>query len=189
MPGMFAKITNIVCQEENPHLENELVPVMQTVRQFRKSLMEWSSTYDSHILTHEGKHKTQALDDKLVELFGTSLLLRVIAARLLGTISPPERSILEDEALCFAKQVITLERAVSSVNKRASFYLAQKARIGNATLLTAGLWEDTQSSNGKVIEKWKFERWCALIPRKTSSNGYNCDLSNVMSRESDQCRC
>lgn len=177
MPGIFAEITNIVCQEKSLS-QSAQARAIQTVRQFRKDLIQWSSTYCSYILTQGARQQRHRPDDKLVELLGTSLLLRIIASRLLGAISTAERAVLEDEALCLAKEVTTLEKDMSSVNRRASFYLAQKARVANATLQTSGLWEDTDiaSTEGKLIEKWKFERWCSLIPRKTSTKKVNCSL-------------
>jgi hypothetical protein len=166
MPGIFAEVTDFVCQNNVSDARQR--DLIDKTRRFRRNLMQWKSAYDGQILKGDNTHSRPTAHDKRVELLGTSLLLRIIAGRLLGTVSPSDRPMLEDEVFCFAKQLSVLKNEASNINSRAGFYLSQKSNVPDATLLTSALWEDTAATRGKVIEQWRFQRWCDLIPRKTT---------------------
>lgn len=166
MPGIFAEVTDFVCRSGVSDARRR--DLIDKTRRFRRNLMQWKSAYDGQILKGDNAPSRPAAYDKRVELLGTSLLLRIIAGRLLGAVSPSDRPMLEDEVLCFAKQLYVLRNEASSINSRAGFYLSQKSNIPDATLQTSALWEDTAATRGKMIEPWRFQHWCDLIPRKTT---------------------
>lgn len=124
-------------------------------------MLEWRRDFDCLMLTGQSK----AEEDKRYELLGTGLVVATITSRLLGAVCPSQRQMLEDETLNYAREIKNLEGCVFEWNQRAGLHLNQKARIAEATLTTAVLWEDPGGNDAKVISREKFESWCAAFPR------------------------
>jgi hypothetical protein len=170
MPGLFRDVTHAVCQQDT------LSPVAQEALicrglELKKYLKECRARFDELVAT-EGKKATD--QGARFEILGLSLTVSVIVNRLLGAVWPSSRDALEDESLEMADELMNLDDRVGSGNAKVAFYLAQKSRIMDSTVRTTGIWRDRDDSErGKIIQKWKFDAWCAAIPRKVC-DGKQC---------------
>lgn len=112
----------------------------------------------------------------------------IITSRLLGAISPTERSELEEETQVLTSQMLDLEIEVKNASLHTYLFLAQTLGVSHATINTSELWRDCNEKEEKaedehgnqqpdtpespgprgLIDAWKFEKWNKLMGRKTS---------------------
>lgn len=156
---------------------SHLDELVEEARRLRKRVQEWRTRFQLALIARAGggqgdAEKTARIRDKRFDMLGTALVLTVISARLIGALSPgSQRGLLEDEAQAAAHEIKELEGQVAPLNPRAGFYLAQKARVAESALGTAKLWTDSLASGGRVIDRWRFQRWCEAVPRCYSTEG------------------
>ena len=106
----------------------------------------------------------------------------------MGSISPTERSELEEETQVLTGQMLALELEVKNASLQTYLFMAQTLGVSHATIKTSELWRDSsekgeriEDENGNeqpdtpespgprsLIESWRFERWNKLMGRKTS---------------------
>jgi hypothetical protein len=109
----------------------------------------------------------------------------IISSRLLGSISPTERSELEEETMVLTGQMLDLEVEVKNASLQTYLFMAQTLGVSHATMNTSELWKEVsekvegEQGNGQpntpespgargLIEVWKFEKWNRLMARKIS---------------------
>lgn len=114
--------------------------------------------------------------DKRYEFVGTCLIIQIFTSRLLGSIIPNERGLLEEEAQCFAIELKYLQGSVRH-HTRAEFLLTQKAKIANAAIDTR---DDFAAvvGNGHIVEAWRLRHFCISLDRKFC-NGTTCCAPDI----------
>jgi hypothetical protein len=106
----------------------------------------------------------------MIILFYSAVVManRFIAALL--WINPALVRELETESQRFANVILTMsaERDKPFANLAGALHIAIRMRGAKATLATAEDWRFVYLGKGRrLIEGWKFKRWCELIGRKT----------------------
>jgi hypothetical protein len=168
---LFADITAPVC---NPHSHDssQLNLLVSQASALRADLLQWRSTYE-HLLAYSLVPCVGTMEsNKRCEILSIYASCSMISNRLLVAVSfgSAESAGLEVETQHLAAQMLELEMQVKDVCPHTKLFLAQTVFVAKATIATAGEW--AMSSNwggdGKIIERWKFERWCVLFGRKVS---------------------
>src|ERR1700753_3217498 len=93
---------------------------------------------------------------KRYELPGISFVIHITVSRLLCSIVPNERALLEDEVQNLAIELKAIQGSLEH-NRRAEFFFAQKAKNAEAAIATHGYFRDVLDS-GKVVESWRLEK-------------------------------
>lgn len=179
IPGAFFDVTEVIC-----HNADIDIPVLQSrIRKLRQDLLKWNRDWET-LLSYAPKiYPGSAEYDRRSKVYGTYLTCLMFSSRLLAAICPRERRQLEEASQSLAGQMVSLETEVQANNSSASVFLAQTAGVGKGTLATAQEWRDSyivkeeekeegeeeEDSATGLIEKWRFELWCKMFGRKTSS--------------------
>lgn len=166
MPGICKRVGDIICSEE---ASSEAVqPLRQELRQLRQELQRWRNRFDTQLIIETTSSVMSAEEKyKRFDSLGNALVFSLICARLLGSVSLPERFILEDEIQTITAYIQEVEESVASSSFRTSLYLEQKLAIGHRTMKTAHLWREPCQGE-VVIESWKFGQWCDAIGRQSN---------------------
>lgn len=169
--ALFADITDPVCHPEayNP---SQLDSLVSQASSLRTDLLQWRSNYE-HLLVHTRIPCVGSLEyNKRCEIMSTYMSCSMISNRLLTAVSflASKSRELEAETQLMAHQTLELEQQVKDVCPHTRLFLAQTVFVAKATLATAEDWvaESSEKSCATVIEKRRFERWCALFGRKVS---------------------
>ncbi|KAH7310427.1 hypothetical protein B0I35DRAFT_358261 [Stachybotrys elegans] len=165
-PGIGRQITDMICSDE-PIDESQLAIVLAETRECRSGLLTWKAELYSALTLKKKLTTAELLIDRRYEHVGTALAGSISMARLLGCISPHERALLEEEAILCSHELLDLVSRISLLNYSAGFYLEQKSIFARGVLNTTDIWEPSLRS-GKLIERWKFERWCDAMGRMTT---------------------
>jgi len=177
MPGLFFDVTHAVCQRDtvSPATLNSLI---SRGLELRKDLKDCRDIIDK--LTASCTF-SEADPSYRFEMLGLDLTVSVIVCRLLGAIWPSARDELEDQAIDLAMELQALDDDFGPGNPRVSLYLAQKNAVMSSTVTTTGVWRDKDEHRGHIIPKWKFDAWCAAIPKKTCDGKQCLPLERPMS--------
>jgi len=144
------------------------------VRDLRSSVLDWRSNFNTALLSVDERTRTNATDfGKRYELLGLCLCINIILNRLLLSVSPNERALLEEEVQSLA---VELKAAQSSLenNRRAEFFFAQKAKIADAAIATHIYFRDVLYS-GEIVKPWRLEKFFEAIGRKCCDGETCCD--------------
>ena len=163
LPGLFQRTCSVVCHDRESIGPRTQLLIMQ-IRDFREQMLQYYG-HLTDLLPEPGVAPEVSADVSLVyELLGTSLSALAMASRLLTALGDPQQELLEKDAISYATEVGMLEAGVISADGWASFYLSQKAVVAASVHRTAAIWTPGQE---KIIEKWKFDRWCKTMRRET----------------------
>jgi hypothetical protein len=178
IPGFFVDVTQIIKNRDDPD-RAAIDKVACQIRQLRVDLLKWHSSYEFLLSCAPEIFPGSAEYDRRCKVFATYLSCLIISSRLLGALSPTERTELEDETQILVGQMIDLELEVKSTSSAACLFMAQTLGVSQATMASSQDWlktvlsqdktEDGEKSDGSgLIETWKFESWCKLFGRKLS---------------------
>ncbi|KAI3325320.1 hypothetical protein HD806DRAFT_492649 [Xylariaceae sp. AK1471] len=142
----------------------DLARLRKQLREYRGELLQWHAEYVLATLvtpSHEGTQTPSG--DIRSELLATCYGLLISCSRMLSAITVDLLDFLEDEAVAYATQMMKLESDISSTNKWASFYIAQKLVVARATLATTILWRECSDRCTGIIAPNKFRAWLSAI--------------------------
>lgn len=190
IPGLCVDVTNMICHQSDPD-PSFIIEIACRIHQLRVDLLKWHGQYEAILQNAPTILPGTAEFDRRCKVFATYLSCMIISSRLLGAISPTERSELEEETQVLTGQMLNLEVEVKATSLQTYLFLAQTLGVSHATINTTELWRDvvekkeeesprdesrdglpdTPESPGPrgLIESWKFERWNALMGRKISN--------------------
>jgi hypothetical protein len=186
IPGLCVDVTNMICHQLHPD-PSFILEVAHKLHQVRGNLFRWFGQYENILHNAPPILPGTAEFDRKCKVFATYLSCVIITSRLLGAISPTERSELEDETCVFTSQMLKLEDEVEKASRQTYLFMAQTLGVSKATINTSPIWRDcnekektkdendndqpdTPESPGSagLIAAWKFERWNELMGRRTS---------------------
>lgn len=126
-------------------------------RALRSHIAVWRREFNMALIHANDK----AIPDKRYEFLGTCLIIQIFTSRLLGSILPNERGLLEEEAQCFSIELKQLQASVGH-HTREKFLLIQKAKIATAAIDTH---DDFAAAvgNGRIVEAWRLRKFCSYI--------------------------
>lgn len=166
LPGLVKKTCHVVAVQDSLRAES-FDSVAADLRELRSDITIWRREFNMALI----HAKNKANPDKRYEFLGTCLIIQIFMSRLLGSILPTERGLLEEEAQCFAVELKHLQGSVGH-HTRDKFLLTQKAKIANAAIDTH---DDFAAAvgNGRIIEAWRLRKFCSSFGRKFC-NGITC---------------
>lgn len=143
----------------------------------RSAIVTWRRKFNTALIHAEERSRDDTMDfGKRYELLGLSLIINIVVSRLLCSIVPKDRALLEEEV---QNQAVELKAVAGSLehNRRAEFFFAQKGKIADAAIATHVYFQDVLDS-GEIIERWRLEKFFEAMGRKCCS-GETCCNSNV----------
>ncbi|KAK1238187.1 hypothetical protein MKX08_002766 [Trichoderma sp. CBMAI-0020] len=159
LPGLVKKTCHVVAVQNTLRAE-DFDSVAAGLRELRSNIAVWRREFNMALI--HANNKTNP--DKRYEFLGTCIVIQIFTSRLLSSILPNERRLLEEEAQCFAMELKHLHESVGP-RTRDKFLLTQKARIANAAIDTRDDFAATVG-NGRIVEAWRLKRFCSLFGRK-----------------------
>jgi hypothetical protein len=176
----LAKRTNhaVVIQERLQQEDFEILA--SDIRGVRSGIITWRRKFNTALIHAGHPSRDDAMDfGKRYELLGISLVVNIMASRLLGCIVPNDRALLEEEVQNVAMELKALQSS-SEHNRRAGFFFAQNAKIADAAIATRMYFREVLNS-GKIIERWRLEKFFESIGRKCCDEDGEgcCDTSNL----------
>lgn len=184
VPGLFHNVTELICNNNNldvagPDHSSGIVHLTTQAYNLRESLHQWHRDFNHTLATgppiQSGTHQY----DKHLKLLGVFLSFTLITDRLIVALTgSPD---LEDEAQSMATQILDLETRAKLVSPDAELFMAQKLAVARAIQATRQDWANMDlGTQGVMIERWRFERWCGLWGRKTYSGSSSSSRSNLL---------
>ena len=198
VPGLAKRTTHAVVvtvpqEAQDEQHEQELQDLMADVDSLRARIVKWRRDFNTALIhavgptdnwiSSTGSNTTleRGTDDagKRYELLGISLVVHMLAGRMLVSLSPPgDRGalLLEDEVQAVAAELGQVHRSVPSGgrNHRARFVLLQKTKIADAAVAThADFRRAAMRDDGRAVEPLVLKRFCELLGRKCC-DGQGC---------------
>ncbi|KAL9096077.1 MAG: hypothetical protein Q9165_001599 [Trypethelium subeluteriae] len=172
IPGFMRRMTELVCSGK--HVDpSDAERLLQEARDLRKRFQEWRFTYDC-IMENQTRQTMHACEyNKARSLLAVCVTDLVLLARVIFALDPVDSSEMEDEAQAMAGLIVALEQEAASISVTAALFMTQKLAVAQAVMATELDWRGVrwqQIGNGrrkKIIDRQVFERWCALLGRKT----------------------
>lgn len=165
LPGLACRISAAVASDPQPS-PAELGDLAASTSEVRESMRRRREEFSDIVKTITETPSPLRLN-RMFEIFGVILVTSIATSRLLSSVVPSRREMLEAEAVAFATELKLLQTGCHK-NLKMSAQLSEQLTMADACLSTAGLWRESLDS-GRIIERWKFDAWCNAIPRKTST--------------------
>jgi hypothetical protein len=175
LPGIFKDVTDFICNYSDPD-QRKIAILAYQAHSLRQKFKKWRSQYDPVLSRLTDVGPGDSLYDKLSKItcffFGCSIMCN----RLIVALYPSVGSEIELESVEYATKILGFEKGARSlgVAPQVSLFLAQRVRVAQATLNTRMEWWETIKTDGapyenevRMVERWKFERWCRLFGRQT----------------------
>lgn len=170
IPGLFKDVQNAVCNPIDFDMRT-IGDLYARVRAIWSSLLQWRQQYDE--LTSSHNQPQQAVNGKQYETLGIYMANQILINRLSVSLKPHAGSDLEAETHDLARQLLQLERTASTVNPRASLFMAFKVITAQAIRDTKDEWQraidcsvEDHAAARPFISGQVFERWVRLKGRK-----------------------
>jgi hypothetical protein len=161
----LAKRTGHAVVIQNTLRPDDFEAIAADIRDVRSAIVTWRRKFNTALIHAEERSRNDTADfGKRYELVGISLIINILVSRMLCSIVPNERSILEEEVQNLAAELKALHGSVEN-NKRASFFLAQKAKIADAAIATHADFQNVVGS-GRIVDPWRLKRFCETLGRQ-----------------------
>jgi hypothetical protein len=175
LPGLTKK-TNHAVVVQDTLLPEDFQRIAAELRVIRSSVITWRRKFNTAVLHAVECPQGDTADfAKRYELLGVSLVLNILASRLLFSVVPDGRVLLEDEVQNLAVELKAVHDSVKH-NKRADFFLTQKTKVADAALLTHGDFKAVVDST-RVVEKWRLQKFFEAIGKKTCDGKTCCNIN------------
>lgn len=172
-PGLVKRTGHAVVLQKTLQPEQFLV-IARALRSLRSEIITWRRQFNTALIQRDKSTDNQPNDfGKRYELLGISLIIHILMSRMLCCIVPSEREILEEEVQNLAAEFKAVQGLVEQ-SQRAGFFLAQKARIADASIATHSDFEEFVGS-AEIVDIWTMKRFNDSIGRK-SCDGKTCCL-------------
>ena len=170
IPGLFKDIQYAVCNSidtDTRTIENLLARVQET----RCLLLQWRTQFED--LLPSLNTPKQCRDGKKVDTLGVYMANLILMNRLSVSLNPRAGAELETQTQDVARRILQLRQMTSTVNPRASLFMAFKVITAQAILDTQDEWQraidlaiQDDACTGPLIRSQVFERWVRLKGRK-----------------------
>lgn len=174
IPGLAKRTGHAVVVQDT--LEpGDFEAIAADIRVVRSAVVTWRRKFNTALIHAEERSCRDTTDfGKRYELLAISLIINIMASRLLCSIVPNDRTLLEEEVQNLAVEFKSVQGSVEH-NRRAGFYLAQKAKIVDAAIVTHADFQEAMGS-GKVVEPWRLKRFYESLGRKCCDGETCCEL-------------
>ncbi|KAB5562766.1 hypothetical protein GE09DRAFT_1109617 [Coniochaeta sp. 2T2.1] len=166
LPGACKRVGDVVCSE-NPSPE-AIEAVRREVRDLRKGIRLWRNRFDTEVLLNLPSARVSAGEKyKRLDALANALIFEIILARLMGSVVPSDRFVMEDEIQQHGAYIARIEQECMKEDYRTAFYMNQKRMIAMSLIESSPLWRLPVSRPEGLIEAWKFRQWCDSVPRRS----------------------
>jgi hypothetical protein len=173
IPGILNRTIHAVVVQDTLQPE-DFKTIATDVRAVRSAIVTWRRKFNTALVHAEERSRRDTADfGNRYELLATCIIINIIASRMLSSIEPNDRALLEEEVQNLAVELKAIQGSVSH-NRRAGFHLAAKAKIADAAIATHDVFQEAVGS-GKVMEPWRLKVFCKSLGRKCC-NGKSCCL-------------
>jgi hypothetical protein len=140
----------------------------------RSTMVNWRRKFNTALIHAHERCREDPLDfSKRYELLGVALVVHILLSRLLCSMVPNERGLLEEEVQNLALELKTIQGSLGH-NRRAELFFNQKAKIGDAVIATHKDFREVVNS-GRIVELWRLEKFFDALGRKNCDGKTCCD--------------
>ncbi|KAF4613431.1 hypothetical protein G7Y89_g15456 [Cudoniella acicularis] len=173
IPGLVKKTNHAVFIQETLQ-PKDFDALADEIRVVRTAIVTWRRKFNTALLHAEPHPQNKTIDfAKRYELLGISLIINIMLSRLLASIVPNDRALLEEEAQNLAIELKSVQGSLGH-SKRAQFYFEQKAKLADAAIDTHEEFRE-EIGSGRVVESWRLERFFEAIGRKCCDGKTCCE--------------
>jgi hypothetical protein len=164
IPGLAHRVSHAVAVQDTLQL-GDFETIATDLYSIRSNILTWRLRFNVALM-----HAVQQCGDltnsfdKRFELLGLSLLMNIVVDRLLCSIMPNTRFLLEEEVQNLAKEFKALQDS-QDYSQRVDLFLREKAEIADAAIATHAEFQQLISS-GKIIESWRLQSFFKAMGRK-----------------------
>lgn len=173
IPSLFKDVQNAVCnptEDDTCTIENLLVRVQET----RRLLLQWRTQFEN--LLPSLNPPKQCRDGKKTDTLGVYMANLILMNRLSVSLNLRAGAELENQTQDVAHRILQLRQMISTVDPRASLFMAFKVVTAQAILDTHNEWQraidlaiQDNAYASPLIRSQVFERWVRLKGRKITS--------------------
>ena len=170
IPSLFKDVQSAVCnsiRNDTCTIENLLNRVQET----RRLLLQWRTQLED--LLPSLNQPKQCRDGKKFDTLGVYMANLILMNRLSVSLNPRAGADLESQTQDIARRILQLRQMTSTVNPRASLFMAFKVITAQAILDTQDEWQraidlaiQDDAYTSPLIRSQIFERWVRLKGRK-----------------------
>lgn len=188
VPGLAKRTSHAVAMADlqgGHGNEQDIDALTSEVHTLRSKVITWRRDFNMALIHSIDSANTNTSvgnmhsASKRYELLGASLVIHMLADRMLVSLSPPQDPggrLLEDEVQGLAAELKQAQRSVPLIpgNHRAEFFLDQKAKIADAVIAThADFRRAAARGTGRVTEARVLKGFCEALGRKCC-DGKDC---------------
>ena len=169
IPSLFKDVQNAVCNSNETDkctIENLLVQVQET----RRLLLQWRTEFEDFPSQNSPK---QCREGKKIDTLGVYMANLILMNRLSVSLNLRAGAELETQSQDLARQILQLRQMTSTVNPRASLFMAFKVITAQAILETQDEWQrainlaiQDNAHTSSLVRSQIFERWVRVKGRK-----------------------
>jgi hypothetical protein len=139
--GLAKRTNHAIVIQDTLELE-DFEAIATDISAVRSAIVTWRRKFNTALIHAEERSQKDTMDfGKHYELVGISLIINIVLSRLLFSIVPNDRALLEEEVQNLAVEVKSVQGSLEH-NRRAEFFFAQKGKIANAAIATHTYFED-----------------------------------------------
>ena len=173
IPGLARRTGHAVVVQDTLQPEDFEI-IAADVRAVRSAVITWRRRFNMGLIHAEERSGPNTSDfGNRYEILAMSLIINITASRMLCSIVPNDRAILEEEVQNLAVELKAIHGSVAH-NQRADFLLAQKVLIADAAIATHDEFQEVVGS-GKVVEPWRLKRFCDALGRRCCDGEKCCE--------------
>ena len=172
IPSLFKDVQHAVCnpnETDKRTIENLLVQVQET----RRLLLQWHTQFED-LLPSQNPTK-HCREGKKIDTLGVYMANLILMNRLSVSLNLRAGAELENQTQDVARRILQLRQMTSTVNPRASLFMAFKVITAQAILATQDEWQrainlaiQDNAHTSPLVRSQIFERWVRLKGRKFS---------------------
>ena len=170
----LAKRTNHAVLMQDTLQPEDFEAITDDLHAARSTMVSWRRKFNTALIHANECSPEDPLDfSKRYELLGISLVVHIILSRLLSSMVPNERGLLEEEVQNLALELKTIQGSLGH-NRRAELFFKQKAKIVDAAIATHKYFQEVVNS-GRIVELWRLEKFFDALGRKNCDGKTCCD--------------
>ena len=173
IPSLFKDVQNAVCNSKKTDtctIENLLAHVQGT----RRLLLQWRTQFED--LLPSLNPPQQCREGKKVDTLGVYMANLILVNRLSVSLNLRAGAELENQTQDVARRILQLRQMTSTMNPRASLFMAFKVLTAQSILDTQDEWQraidlaiQNDAYTSPLISSQVFERWVRLKGRKITN--------------------
>ena len=170
IPGLFKDVQYTVCNSIDTDTRT-IETLLARVQETRRLLLQWHTQFEDPVPSQNPPK--QCKEGKKIDTLGVYMANLILMNRLSVSLNPRAGAELETQTQDVARRILQLRQMSSTVNPRASLFMAFKVITAQAILDTQDEWQraidlaiQDDAYTSPPIRSQVFERWVRLKGRK-----------------------